>query len=282
MNSTLRLIRLHKPVGIMLLWFPTAWALWFAYQGRPPFSQILYFFLGTFFMRSAGCVLNDIVDRNIDLYVERTKMRPLTCGEVSLPYAFFILFILLISSFIILTHLPHICFYYALGALGVTAFYPFCKRFFNAPQLILSVAFSMGIPMAYASAGVIKPNLVMTLLCTLNLCWILAYDTLYAMADKAHDLRVGVRSTAVLFGQAGQWMIVFFLMITECLWLIIGLLQHLNYLFYCGWCAGLILLIVQNKQLYYAKNPDYIQAFSAHSYYGLIMWLTLIVSIPVA
>jgi 4-hydroxybenzoate polyprenyltransferase len=281
MNATLRLMRFHKPVGTLLLWFPTAWALWLAYIGKPPVLQTLYFFLGTFFMRSAGCVLNDIADRNIDLHVERTKTRPLTCGEVSLPYAFFVLLTLLVLSFLILTQLPKICFYYALAALGITVFYPFCKRFFNAPQLILSIAFSMGIPMAYAAAGV-KPNLIMALLFALNFSWILAYDTLYAMADKTYDLRIGVHSTAILFGHAGWIAIVLFLSITECLWLIIGWIQHLTYLFYCGWCAGLILLIIQNKQLRCAKNPNYIQAFSAHCYYGLIMWMSLIVSIPIA
>lgn len=277
MNATLRLIRFHKPVGTLLLWFPTAWALWLAYQETPPLLQILYFFLGTFFMRSAGCVLNDIADRNIDLHVKRTEARPLTAGEVSLPYALFILIILLLLAFLVLIQLPKPCFYYAIAALCITAIYPFCKRFFDAPQLILSIAFSMGIPMAYAAANM-KPNLIMGLLVALNFFWILAYDTLYAMADKTHDARIGVRSTALLFGRYWQCAIILCLSITQFLWIVIGLILHFNYLFYCFWCMGLMLFAMQNYRLYHAKNPNYIKAFSAHCYYGLMMWMVLIIA----
>lgn len=277
MNKTLRLIRFHRPVGTLLLWFPTAWSLWLAYQSTPPFLHILYFFLGSFFMRSAGCIINDIADRHIDIHVDRTKMRPLTNGELSLPYALFIFIVLLALSFLVLIQLPRECFFYALAALFITMIYPFCKRFLHGPQFILSLAFSMGIPMAYTAAQ-IQPNQITLLLFILNFFWILAYDTLYAMSDKLDDLKIGVRSTAIWFGRYWQLMTLAALTLTEVLWICIGQILHFPFVFYLFWTFGLIFLIIQNIYLYFSTHPNYLQAFTAHSYYGLIMWIGLILT----
>lgn len=277
MNSILRLIRFHKPVGTLLLWYPTAWALWLAKLSTPPLLTVFYFFLGTFFMRSAGCVLNDIADRHIDQHVTRTRTRPIASGELSLATAFLVLAILLLLSFLILIQLPSACFYEALFALFITSLYPFCKRFFEAPQFILGIAFSMGIPMAYTALGVAF-NLSMDLLFTLNFFWILAYDTLYAMADKPDDLRIGVKSTAILFGKFWHSIIITCLVLMSMLWLIVAYLNHLSFLFYSLWSLATMLLVVENIRLYQTPKPDYTKAFTTQSYYGLLMWSALVLN----
>lgn len=273
--NILRLIRFDKPVGTLLLWYPTAWALWLASSGNPPWNIVLYFFIGTFLMRSAGCVLNDIADRHIDQHVKRTSLRPLTSGKVSLPTAFFVLFTLFFLAFIVLIQLPKECFYEALLALLLTAFYPFCKRFFDAPQLILGVAFSMGIPMAYTALH--QPlNTTTGLLLTLNFIWIIAYDTLYAMADKPDDLRIGVKSTAILLGQYWHIFIMGCLIVMSATWLFIAYLNDLSEFFYFGFSVATTWLIAQNIRLHRTTLPNYTKAFIRQSHYGLLMWVTLI------
>lgn len=276
-DKILRLIRFDKPIGTLLLWYPTAWALWLATAASPPILTTLYFFLGTFLMRSAGCVLNDIADRHIDPHVARTKHRPLACGELSLSVALAVLLTLLLFAFLILLQLPKKCFYQGLFALLVTSFYPFCKRFFDAPQLILGIAFSMGIPMAYSATGV-PFNLSASLLFILNFFWIIAYDTVYAMADKPDDLRIGVKSTAVLFGEFWHPIVIGCLFIVSTLWIIIGYLEDFSFLFYGVWAVAAGQLVLQNLRLYQASDSDYTKAFIAQSHYGLLMWFALILS----
>lgn len=273
-SATFRLLRFHKPVGTLLLWFPTAWALWLANQGAPPTPHLIYFFLGTFLMRSAGCVLNDMADRHVDQHVKRTKKRPLTTGEISIQHALLLLTALLLAAFAILVQLPKTCFYYALGALAITILYPFCKRFFEAPQLILGIAFSLGIPMAYAASGA-PADLTMGCLMALNFFWIVAYDTLYAMADRADDLRIGVKSTAILFGKYGPIFIVFLQGLAHGLWLIIAWIHHFPGSFYSAWFVGLLIFIDQQRLIHHPTEAAYLQAFSTNAMYGLIMWLAI-------
>lgn len=274
----LRLMRFHKPVGIMLLWFPTAWALWIANQGYPSAPVFLYFFLGTVIMRAAGCVVNDIADRNIDKHVKRTRLRPLTTGEVGLPEAMGILFILLSAALYIVLQLPFECLYYAIAALLITLLYPFCKRFFQAPQLILGIAFSMAIPMVYSASNV-SINAVTLLLMLLNIAWVIAYDTMYAMVDRADDLQIGVRSTAVLFARFDALMI--FLLQTLChgLWLVIAVTAHFTKGFYFFWCAGALILAYQQRLVNTRNEAACFRAFLMNAWYGMIMWLGLITSV---
>ncbi len=274
-SPILRLIRFDKPIGTLLLWCPTAWALWLSNHGSPPLRLVLIFFLGTFFMRSAGCVLNDIADRNIDRHVARTQHRPLTSGEIRLQQAFVALFLLLICAFIILLQLPTACFNYALGALGLTTIYPFCKRFISAPQTILGFAFSMGIPMAYAASDV-PLNTTTFLLILINLMWVIAYDTLYAMVDKADDLKIGVKSTAILFGQWTHLIIKGLQLGIQILWIMIGLLNQLSYLFYIAWTLGCLVFIAQQSLMAKQETPDYFKAFLINGLYGLLLWGGLI------
>lgn len=267
-------MRFHRPAGIALLWLPTAWALWIANHGAPKISLIIYFLLGTIFMRAAGCVVNDIADRHIDKHVSRTQTRPLTTGEISLTNALINLFLLFIAALWVLIQLPVTCFYYAIPALLLTVFYPFCKRFFQAPQLILGLAFSMGIPMAYA-ASLASPDISMLVLFLLNFAWIVAYDTMYAMADRADDVLIGVKSTAILFAQHDCFITMLLQIFFHSLWLILALTKHYSLWFYGVWIIAAGVLVYQ-QQLLRNRNPsDCLRAFSFSSLYGLLMWLAL-------
>ncbi len=274
-GASLRLMRFHKPAGTLLLWCPTAWALWVANQGMPDIHLLLYFLLGTIFMRAAGCVLNDIADRNIDKHVERTQLRPLTSGEINLLTAFGLLLALLLASFWVLIQLPRLCFYYALFALFITVVYPFCKRFFAAPQLVLGLAFSMGIPMAYAASGK-APGAAMLVLLLINFIWIVTYDTMYAMADRADDLRLGVKSTAVLFGAHECSILGALQIIFHGLWLFLAISEHYPIYFYSIWCAAGGLLIYQQTLIRSRDASVCLRAFSMSSAYGVLMWLGLV------
>jgi len=270
-------MRFNRPVGILLLWLPTAWGLWLANQGPPPYDLLVYFLVGTILMRAAGCVVNDIADRHIDIHVKRTAQRPLTSGEIGLFAALNLLVLLLLAAFMIAIQLPRQCFYYAVFALCITILYPFCKRFLQAPQLILGLAFSMGIPMAYAASGV-SIDTPMLVLLLLNFLWIVSYDTMYAMVDCEDDLRIGVKSTAVLFGSYDYLIILLLQIAFHCLWLYLASSQYYSSRFYVGWVVGLFILIYQQTLVNQRTAHSSFKAFSMNAWYGTIMWATLIIS----
>ena len=259
-------MRLDKPIGILLLWFPTAWALWMANQGSPPMMVLVYFFLGTIVMRSAGCVVNDLADRHIDKHVQRTRSRPITTGEIGIRDAIILFVTLLCVALYIVVQLPIQCFYYALLGLFVTIVYPFCKRWIQAPQLILSLAFSVAIPMVYVASSVAF-NRDMLLLVLINLLWVVVYDTIYAMVDREDDLKLGVQSTAVLFGRYDRVIIGLLMIIMHGLWFFIA---HDGF-FLVGWVIGASVLIRQ-QYLIALRNPaNCFKAFQWSVGYGLIM-----------
>ena len=196
-----RLMRLDRPIGIWLLLWPTLWALWIASEGRPQQHIFLIFVLGVVVMRSAGCVINDFADRRIDPKVERTKDRPLATGEVK-PGEALILFagLLLIALGLVLT-LNRFTQLLAVAGAALAVLYPFAKRFFAAPQFILGLAFGWGVPMAFAAETGAVPQLGW-LMFVAAIIWATIYDTEYAMVDREYDLKLGVRSTAILFGDA--------------------------------------------------------------------------------
>lgn len=273
----LKLARLHKPIGIFLLGWPVAWAFWFAYAGFPPIPLLTLFLAGTILMRSAGCVINDIADRNFDHQVQRTKNRPLTKGNLSLAEAWILFFFLLYLAFLILLQLPFVCFYYALVAIFLTALYPFCKRFMRCPQFVLSLAFSMGIPMAFATNQQFF-NSTLVVLFLINLCWVIAYDTEYAMADQADDVKVGINSTAIFFGRYVRMTIGILQLASHLLWLVLASPFALADVFAKAitlgiWTMGGLLLLHQQKQLLKSNADAYMKAFVSNHWYGLIMWL---------
>ncbi|MCL5273094.1 MAG: UbiA family prenyltransferase [Gammaproteobacteria bacterium] len=266
-----RLTRLNKPIGILLLWCPTAWALWIANGGVPPLKLLLLFLIGTVLMRSAGCVINDIADRNIDKHVARTKCRPLTSNEIGLSETCIVLAILLFGALIVLINLPRECFYLALISVFITFLYPFCKRFLNTPQVVLGLAFSMGIPMAFVASSVaINGDLI--LLLVINFTWIVAYDTMYAMTDKADDILIGVKSTAIYFGIYDRFIIGFLLSFMHALWLLWALVDGMNAGFYLLWVAALGVLIYQQKLIAHRVPKECFKAFLVSAYYGALMW----------
>lgn len=196
----LRLMRLDRPVGIWLLAAPALWALWMAARGQPSSLNLMVFLLGAVLMRSAGCVVNDFFDRRFDAQVARTQGRPLVTGEVSPREALVLLAVLLAAAALLLPLLNAPARWLALAALLLALCYPLAKRFTHLPQLHLGLAFGMGIPMAWAAeAG--ELTRVTGLLFIANVLWTLAYDTLYALADREDDRRAGVKSTAILFGE---------------------------------------------------------------------------------
>jgi 4-hydroxybenzoate polyprenyltransferase len=201
----LLLMRLHKPIGIWLLLWPTLWGLWFAYGGVPPAKVLAIFVLGTVLMRSAGCVINDLADRDFDPHVARTKDRPIAAGRVSPQEAVRLFVVLCLMAFGLVTQLDLTTVLLSLPAVAVAASYPYAKRFHALPQAHLGVAFSWGIPMAFAASGQPVPWLLCAELMLATVLWAVVYDTFYAMVDRDDDLRVGVKSSAILFGRHDRW-----------------------------------------------------------------------------
>lgn len=274
-DAYLRLMRFDKPAGILLLWYPTAWALWNANKGAPSLKLFLLFFSGTIIMRSVGCIINDIADRHIDKHVTRTKLRPLTAGEVTLFESLLLVMVLLFCALLVVLCLPRECFYVSLIALFITAVYPYCKRFIDAPQLVLGFAFSMGIPMAYIASGV-RLESQFILLFVINFIWIIAYDTMYAMTDKEDDLRIGVKSTAIFFASYDLLIVGLLQILLHGLWLYWALLNTVDFWFYLIWGLAGGLLIYQQQLISGRVREKCFKAFLMNAYYGGLMWLAVV------
>ena len=194
------LIRLDRPVGWLLLLWPTLWALWIANEGMPSLHLLSVFIAGAFLTRSAGVVVNDLADRDFDPFVARTRTRPLASGQVSVSEAGWVIFVLTLSAFLLVLTTNRLTVLLSLFAVFITALYPFMKRHTHLPQLFLGVAFSWGVPMAFAASINSVPATAWLILAT-NMLWVLVYDTLYAMVDREDDIKAGVKSTAILFGK---------------------------------------------------------------------------------
>ncbi len=202
----LRLMRIDRPVGVLLLLWPTLAALWIAADGLPPIHLILVFVLGTFLMRAAGCVINDYADRKLDGAVRRTASRPLATGEVSEQAAMVLFCTLAFFACVLLLFLNDLARWLAIAGLAIAMLYPFTKRWTYMPQVVLGAAFSWGILMAFASIqNEIRPTAWLMFVASVQ--WIVAYDTLYAMVDREDDLKIGIKSTAILFGTADRLMV---------------------------------------------------------------------------
>jgi 4-hydroxybenzoate polyprenyltransferase len=230
-----RLMRLDKPIGILLLLWPTLWAVWIASNGQPLWVVLWVFVLGTVLMRSAGCVINDYADRDFDPHVERTKSRPLAAGKVTTREAFVLFAVLVIGAFLlILPLMTPLLFGLGVVAVFLAVSYPFTKRFFAVPQAYLGVAFGFGIPMAFAVMLGQIPALAWWLLAA-NVCWAIAYDTEYALVDIEDDRRIGIKTSAITFGRFD------ILIIMLCYGLTLALLAYIGYrlAFGLGYAVGL-------------------------------------------
>jgi 4-hydroxybenzoate polyprenyltransferase len=261
------LMRLHRPIGILLLLWPTLWALFFAGHGYPDVLVTTVFVLGVILMRSAGCVINDYADRHIDPHVHRTHDRPIAAGRVSTREALILFIILCVVAFGLVLLMNLLTIALSVVAALLAASYPFMKRYTHWPQVYLGVAFGWSIPMAFAAQTNSIPLIVWWLFIT-NVLWTVAYDTMYAMVDREDDLVIGVKSTAILFGQADK-MIIAGLQISVLLLLLwIGQHENLGILYYLGLLVASGLAIYQ-QWLIKDRNPQQcFQAFLNNNWFG--------------
>ncbi len=229
----LDLIRWNRPAGWLLLLWPTLGALWFAAGGWPGWHLLAVFVVGTILMRSAGCCVNDVADRDFDRHVKRTAKRPVTSGEVSVPEALTVGAVLALVAFALVLTTNRLTVLMSFAALAVTLIYPFAKRFVSVPQAVLGVAFSFGIPMAFAAVRESLPPVAWWLLAG-NLFWVLAYDTEYAMVDRDDDLKIGMKTSAITFGRLDVAIVMASYAIFLAVWTAIGVAAGLGAAFYAG------------------------------------------------
>ena len=273
----INITRLDRPIGIYLLLWPTLWSLWLTAGGWPAPKLLLVFIVGVVVMRSAGCVMNDIADRNIDPFVERTKNRPLALGVMTVKQAWVLFAGLIVGAFFLVLQLNIRSVAFAFGGLALTIFYPFCKRLFAAPQLILGVAFSWGVPMVFAATNTAF-DLAFYVLWLGTALWILLYDTFYAMVDQADDARLGVYSTAILFGSYTKLITGFLQLGVLSLLGLVGYLFGLGDLFYLSILAAAVLFIRQQLLIRNKKPEACLKAFLENNYIGGIIFLGIVVN----
>jgi len=277
MNAYERLMRLDKPIGILLLLWPTLWALWMASYGEPNWLLVEIFVCGTVLMRSAGCVMNDLADRNFDGLVERTQARPLATGEVSVKEALLLAAGLSLVAFGLVLFLNSMTLYLSFAALFLAATYPFTKRFFAIPQAYLGIAFGFGIPMAYAAVQEALPRIAWIILAA-NILWAIAYDTEYAMVDKEDDLKIGIRSSAIFFGKYDV------LAVMLCYAGMLGMLALVGKLLFLHWpyFAGLgVAGCVACYHYYLIRHRERAKCFKAflhNNWLGAAVFLGLVLS----
>ncbi|MEW5756742.1 MAG: 4-hydroxybenzoate octaprenyltransferase [Pseudomonadota bacterium] len=267
----LRLMRLHRPIGIFLLLWPCLWALWIAAKGVPETHILVVFVCGVILMRSAGCVLNDIADHRFDPHVERTKDRPIASGEVGKQEALVLFAILCLLAFALVLTLNQLTILLSLVAVLLAAIYPFMKRYTYLPQVFLGLAFGWSVPMAFAAVtGAVPPVAWLLLLATV--VWATAYDTIYAMMDREEDLRIGVKSTAILFGEADRFMIGALQVIMVFTLLAAGRKVGLGSYYHLGLLAAAGLMLYQHKLIYARETPGCLKAFKNNNWVGLAIF----------
>jgi 4-hydroxybenzoate polyprenyltransferase len=266
-----KLMRLDKPIGILLLLWPTLWGLWLAADGLPDLFILTVFVLGTVLMRSAGCVINDYADRNIDPHVMRTKNRPLATKAVSTKEALLLSAGLSLCAFLLIQPLNRLTLELAVFALFLAASYPFTKRFFAMPQAYLGIAFSFGIPMAFAAQTGELP-LIVWLLMAANLLWVIAYDTEYAMVDRDDDLKIGIKTSAITFGHFDVMGIMLCHTGFLSIMIGIGLMQKLGFAYYVGLIAASALIIYQYRLIRERDPALCFRAFLHNNWVGAVVF----------
>jgi len=251
------------------------WALWMASNGSPNLQIVVVFLIGAVFMRSAGCVINDYADRNIDAHVERTKDRPLATGEISKRSALALFLFLIAISFLLVLFLNTLTIQLAFAAAALATVYPFMKRFTHLPQFILGAAFAWSVPMAFAATTNHVP-IVGWVVLSATLCWVVAYDTMYAMVDRRDDLAIGVKSTAILFGQYERLIIGLLQSLMLALLITAAMMLALNIYFYLGLVIAAILMAYQQWLIKDRKEARCFRAFLNNHYLGGIIFIGLL------
>ncbi len=268
------LVRLNRPIGIFLLLWPALWALWLAGSGQPPWPVVLIFVLGVVLMRSAGCAINDYADRHFDGQVARTRQRPLATGRVSPGEAIGVFVVLSLLAFVLVLQLNWQTIALSVVALALTVIYPFMKRFTHLPQLFLGAAFGWAIPMAFTAVTGSIPNYAWILFAA-TLIWALIYDTQYAMVDRADDLRIGIKSTAILFGRYDRLAIALLQILMLGLLLWVGQTAGLGVFYQLGLLTAAGLAIYQHYLIRNREPKLCFQAFLNNNYFGMAVFLGL-------
>ncbi|TLS66326.1 4-hydroxybenzoate octaprenyltransferase [Mariprofundus erugo] len=265
------MMRLDRPIGTLLLLWPTLWALWLAGDGHPDGQLVLVFMLGVFLMRSAGCVINDYADRNIDGFVERTRSRPLAAGEVRPIEALLLFAFLSFVSFLLVLMTNQLTVELACVAVALAALYPFMKRYTYWPQVFLGAAFGWAIPMAFAAQTGHVPA-ASWLLFLANICWVVVYDTMYAMVDRDDDLKIGVKSTAVLFGALDRHMIGLFQLFFVLLMAAVGVSFSAGLFFYAALLLAALLSLYHQSLIFGRERDHCFKAFLHNNYLGAVIF----------
>lgn len=271
----LHLMRLHKPIGILLLLWPTLWALWLASNGPPPPNLLIIFIAGVMIMRTVGCIINDYWDRDLDARVRRTRYRPLANKQIPLRHVLSLIIFFSAMAFALVVMCNALTIQLAfIGAL-LTVIYPLLKRSMPLPQLGLGVAFSWGVPMAFAavrgSIGTDGWFLFVT-----AMIWPIIYDTIYAMMDRDDDRRIGIRSAAILFAQMDRLVIALLQLLFITMLIIIGLMFHLRVSFYMALLLATVLFVYQHWLLQQGTTKAYLRAFHNNNWVGILIFLGIL------
>jgi 4-hydroxybenzoate polyprenyltransferase len=273
----IQLTRTDKPIGTLLLLWPTLWALWIAAEGLPKLDVLLVFTLGVILMRAAGCVINDFADRHVDGHVKRTENRPMAAGRISSRAALTFFFALTLLAFLLVLTMNTLTIMLSFVAVGLAACYPFMKRYTHLPQVVLGMAFGWAIPMGFAAQLDTVPSYAW-LLFVANILWTVVYDTLYAMVDRDDDLKIGIKSSAILFAEKDK-LIVGLLQLSSLLCLgVLGWLLALPSVYFMGLTIVAGLFVYQQTLIVERDRASCFKAFLHNNYVGMVIFVSLVLS----
>jgi 4-hydroxybenzoate polyprenyltransferase len=277
LQDYIELTRLNRPIGIWLLLWPTLWAVWIAGRGKPDPHLFVIFVAGTVLMRSAGCAINDYADRSFDPHVDRTKQRPLAAGRISTVEALILFAVLSLMALVLALQLNKMTLLLAVVGAFLAVSYPFVKRFLSVPQLYLGVTFGWGIPMAFAAQLERVPR-VAWLLVIANMLWVTVYDTIYAMVDRDDDVKIGVRSTAVLFGDSDRHVIAALQGMTLLSLYLAGRMLRMGDWYYAGLIAGAIFFVHHLWLIRARDRAACFRAFLNNHYFGMSVFIGILLN----
>ncbi|WFB48320.1 4-hydroxybenzoate octaprenyltransferase [Vibrio coralliilyticus] len=272
-----QLMRMDKPIGTLLLLWPTLWALIIAAQGVPDPTVLVVFILGVVFMRSAGCVINDFADRKVDGHVKRTSQRPLPSGRVTSKEAIGLFIVLSVASFLLVLTMNPLTIKLSFAGLFLAFIYPFMKRYTHLPQLFLGLAFSWSIPMAWAAQANELPAMVWFIF-AINALWTIAYDTQYAMVDRDDDLKIGIKSTAILFGRFDKMIIGALQLVTMAMLIAVGHWYELGASYYWSLLIAGALFVFQHHLIRHRERDLCFRAFLNNNYVGMVIAAGLLIA----
>lgn len=270
-----QLVRLHRPIGILLLLWPTLWGVWIAAEGRPAWLVLVIFTLGTVLMRSAGCAINDYADRHIDKHVKRTQDRPLTSGKISERETIWVAVVLALLAFVLILPLNPLTWLMAFPALFLAGSYPFTKRFLAIPQAYLGIAFGFGIPMAFA-ATLGEVPLVAWVLLLANIFWAVAYDTEYAMVDRDDDMHLGIHSSALFFGRHDVLAVMLCYLATVLLLALAGQMAGLGIFYFGGLLAAAGIALYHYTLIKTRSREKCFTAFLHNNWFGAAVFVGIL------